>query len=167
MATYSDYKISNYDDFFTREEEWIQISKFVPHKKVISMPFYSPHSKCNELLGKHIDNKIIYKNEDFFEFDRGDIVVDNPPFSKKKKIILKLVERNKPFMLIVPISTIAYNYAKVLKKHLQLLIFKSRPKYIKCNTKTGKLNTNNKKNPAFDSCVICWKMNLKNDINFL
>ena len=166
MATYSDYKISNHDDFFTREEEWIQISKFIPHKKVISMPFYSPYSKCNKLLEKYIDNKIIYRNEDFFEYDRGDIVVDNPPFSKKKEIINKLVERNKPFMLIVPISTIAYNYTKKLKEHLQLLIFKKRPRFIKCDAKTGKLKDDNK-SPAFDSCVICWKMNLKNDIIFL
>ena len=166
MATYSDYKISNHDDFFTREEEWIQISKFIPHKKVISMPFYSPYSKCNKLLEKYIDNKIIYRNEDFFEYDRGDIVVDNPPFSKKKEIINKLVERNKPFMLIVPISTIAYNYTKKLKEHLQLLIFKKRPRFIKCDAKTGKLKDDNK-SPAFDSCVICWKMNLKKDINFL
>ena len=167
MATYSDWKPSKHDDYFTRDEEWEQIAKYIPKNKIVSMPFYSPYSKCNELLGKYIDNKIIYMDEDFFENDRGQLVCDNPPFGLKKKIILKLVERNKQFMLIVPISTIAYNYAKVLKNHLQLLIFKSRPKYMKCDTKTGKINFNDKKQPAFDSCVICWKMNLKNDINFI
>ena len=166
MATYKDYQPSKYDDFFTKEKEWEQIAPYIPKNKIVSMPFYSPYSKCNVLLGKHIDNKIIYRNEDFFKNDIGDIVVDNPPFSKKKEIINKLVERNKPFMLIVPISTISYNYTKKLKEHLQLLIFKKRPRFIKCDAKTGKLKDDNK-SPAFDSCVICWKMNLKNDIIFL
>ena len=78
----------------------------------------------------------------------------------------KLVERNKPFMLIVPISTIAYNYSKILKDNIQIMIFKKRPTFIKCNPKTGKLN-NTKRNPAFDCIVLCWKMNLKQDIIFL
>jgi len=165
MATYN-YHNSKCDDHFTKETEWEQIAPHIPKNKIVSMPFYSPYSKCNELLGKYIDNKIIYRNEDFFKNDRGQLVCDNPPFSLKKEIIKKLVERNKPFMLIVPISTIAYNYTKILKDYLQLLIFKKRPRYIKCDAKTGKLKDDNK-SPAFDSCVICWKMNLKKDIIFL
>ena len=166
MATYSEYKLTKNDDFFTREEEWEQIAPYIPTNKIISMPFYSPYSQCNKLLGKYIDNKIIYQDEDFFKNDRGDIVVDNPPFSKKKQIIEELYKRDKPFMLIVPVSTISYNYTKILKDHLQLMIFKRRPRYIKCDVNTGKVKQD-KKSPAFDSCVICWKMNLDSDIIFL
>lgn len=166
MATYSDYKIQKYDDFFTRDEEWQQIAPYIPSKKIISMPFYSPYSKCNELLGKYVKNKIIYQDEDFFDFDRGDIVIDNPPFSIKGKIIQELHKRKKPFMLIVPISTLAYQYTKILKDDVQVLIFKKRPKYIKCDANNGKLKIDNK-SPAFDSCVLCYKMQFNKDIIFL
>ena len=160
MATYRDYQPTIHDDFFTKEKEWQQIAPYIPSDKIISMPFYSPYSNCNELLGK-----IIYKNEDFFDHDRGDIVVDNPPFSIKKKIIKELFNRDKPFMLIVPISTISYRYAKILKNHIQILIFDKRPKFIKCNI-NGELTDHNH-NPSFECIVLCYKMNFEKDIIFL
>ena len=164
MATYSDYQPTTFDDFFTKEETWKQIAKYIPKDKVISMPFYSPYSKCNEWLGKYIDNKIIYQDEDFFEFDRGNLVCDNPPFSIKKDVINKLVERDRPFMLIVPVSTICYNYCKILK-NIQILIPQKRVSYLKCD-KNGTVK-DHQKNCAFESIILCWKMNLEKDITFM
>ena len=40
MATYRDYQPNEYDDFFTREDTWKQLSSFVPKDKKIYMPFY-------------------------------------------------------------------------------------------------------------------------------
>lgn len=164
MATYSDYKIQKFDDFFTKKETWEQIAKYVPKNKVISMPFYSPYSKCNEWLGKYIDNKIIYQDEDFFNFDRGQIVCDNVPFSIKKEIINTLVKRDKPFMIIVPVSTICYNYCKILK-NIQILIPQKRVSYLKCD-ENGNVNES-KSSCAFDSIILCWKIHLENDITFM
>ena len=56
MATYKDYQPTTHDDFFTQEETFKQIAPFVPKEKKIYMPFYSPYSKCNELLGKHTNS---------------------------------------------------------------------------------------------------------------
>ena len=96
MATYNEYKLKINDDFFTTEDTFIQISKivnkYINPNLIVSMPFYSPYSKCNELLGKHIKNKIIYQDEDFFKNDRGDIIIDNVPFSIKKDILKKCLE---------------------------------------------------------------------------
>ena len=36
------------------------------------MPFYSPYSKCNEYLGKYIDNEIVYEDKDFFMLNDKD-----------------------------------------------------------------------------------------------
>ena len=173
MASYRDYQPHKYDDFFTTEKSWIQISKiinkYIDPKLTISMPFYSPYSKCNELLGKYIKNKIIYQDEDFFNFDRGDIVIDNPPFSNKSDILKKLYERNKPFMLILPITSICYKYFRNIFKNdidkITILIFNGRPKYIKCDPNNGDLNDNG--NPTFDSMVLCYKIELPNNIMFL
>ena len=43
---------------------------------------------------------VIHQPEDFWSNDHGDIVLDNPPFEKKKEIITELIRRGKPFMLI-------------------------------------------------------------------
>ena len=67
MAVYNDFKPKKYDDYFTKETEWEQIAPHIPKNKIVSMPFYSPYSKCNVLLGKYINNRIIYRNEDFFK----------------------------------------------------------------------------------------------------
>lgn len=169
MATYKDYQPTNNDDFFTTESTWQQISKIVPKGKVVSMPFYSPYSTPDKKLGKFVENEIIYQDEDFFEHDRGDIVIDNPPFSIKGKIIKKLVERDKPFGLILPVSSMCYKYMRETMnnsgKRFQICIFKGRPTYIKCSPE-GELR-DDKKSPAFDSIVFCWGLDLEQDITFL
>jgi len=174
MATYKDYQPNKNDDFFTTEKSWLQISKiinkYIDPKLIVSMPFYSPYSKCNEILGKYIKNKIIYQDEDFFNFDRGDIVIDNPSFSNKSDILETLYKRNKPFMLILPVSSMCYKYYRNIfkdnEKDISFLIFNGRPNYIKCDPKTGSLREDGK-SPAFDSIIFCYKIELPNNIMFL
>ena len=169
MATYKEYKISKYDDFFTREETWKSIASYIPEDKKVYMPFYSPYSNCNELLGKDIKNETVYEDRDFFTYTITDgIVVDNPPFSTKKQILEKLLNDSVPFMLILPVSTICYKYFQKFKdSNIQLLIFNGRQGFSKCNPDSGEINDNNKSNPAFDCVVVCNNMKLTNDINFI
>tara|TARA_R110000772_G_scaffold177208_4_gene288825 strand:- start:708 stop:1214 length:507 start_codon:yes stop_codon:yes gene_type:complete len=167
MATFRDYQPVKFDDFFTQENTFKQISKFIPKDKKIYMPFYSPYSKCNELLGKYIDNEIVYEDKDFFSYNITDgIIVDNPPFSIKQSILKKLYEDDTPFMLILPISSICYKYFRMFNDgDIQMLIFNGRPKYNKCNTE-GVID-NGKSSPAFDSAVFCYKIGLKKDLIFM
>ncbi len=115
MATFKDYQPKTHDDFFTQEDTFKQISKYVPKDKKIYMPFYSPYSRCNILLGKHIDNEIVYEDKDFFSYKITDgIICDNPPFSIKQKILKKLFEDDTPFMLILPNSSLYYKYFRII-----------------------------------------------------
>lgn len=167
MATFKDYQPKTHDDFFTQEDTFKQISKYIPKDKKIYMPFYSPYSRCNILLGKYIDNEIVYEDKDFFSYKITDgIICDNPPFSIKQKILKKLFEDDTPFMLILPISSICYKYFRIYNKtNLQMIILNGRPKYNKCNTE-GEID-NGKASPSFDSCVFCYKIGLENDITFV
>jgi hypothetical protein len=167
MATFRDYQPVKFDDFFTQENTFKQISKFIPKDKKIYMPFYSPYSKCNELLGKYIDNEIVYEDKDFFSYNITDgIIVDNPPFSIKQSILKKLYEDDTPFMLILPISSICYKYFRMFNEgDIQMLIFNGRPKYNKCNI-DGVIDAG-KSSPAFDSAVFCYKIGLKKDLIFM
>jgi len=105
---------------------------------------------------------VIHNEEDFYENNRGDIVVSNPPFSDKKKIILRLIELDKPFILIIPQNAINNNYIKDLlqDKQFQILIPRRRIQFIKNGNETQ-----NKCN--FDCFYYCYKMNFKKDIIFL
>ena len=166
MATYISYQPNQYDDFFTREDTWKQIAPFIPADKKIYMPFYSPHSNCNELLGKYIDNEIVYADKDFFSYKISDgIICDNPPFSIKQKILKKLYEDDTPFMLILPISCICYKYFRCFTNtNIQMILFRGRPSFIKCDNE-GNLR-DEKKSPAFDSFVLCYKIGLEQCVNF-
>jgi hypothetical protein len=167
MASFRDYQPVEFDDFFTQENTFKQIAPFIPKNKKIYMPFYSPYSKCNELLGKYIDNEIIYEDKDFFSYKITEgVVCDNPPFSLKQKILKKLLEDDTPFMLILPISTLSYKYFRMFNNsNIQILLFNGRPKYCKCN-KEGVID-NGKSSPAFDSIVICYKIGLQKDLMFM
>lgn len=169
MATYKNYQPIKNDDFFTREKDWRAISKLIPKDKKIYMPFYSPYSKCNELLGKYISNEIVYQDKDFFTYKITDgIVVDNPPFSAKKDVLKKLVDDDVPFMLILPIASMCYKYFRNTfnnKKGLQYVITEDRAGFIKCDS-NGVL-TDSKTAASFDCIWFCYKMNLENDITFL
>jgi|TARA_R110000823_G_scaffold33691_3_gene94122 hypothetical protein len=166
MATYKDYSPSKFNDFMSPKCLFEDIKEYIPKDKVISMPFYG-----DGMIGKYMKEMgfdVIHQQEDFFEFNRGEVVVDNPPFEFKKEIIAELIKRDKPFMLIMPVSTICYQYSKMLKNHLQIIIPKKRPKFIYYDKATNKLDKDwKKKSATFDSVWVCWKMDLPQDIIFL
>lgn len=88
-------------------------------------------------------------------FDRCDMIVSNIPFSKKKEI-------DKPFMIIMPASTMFTQYLREIfgeKNEIQIIIPKTRMHF----EKNGKVL----KRTSFDSCYFCYKMNLKHDIIWL
>lgn len=163
MATATAHPLAKFDDFMTPRGVWEMIAPYVPKDKTISMPFYGDGACAHHMRELGFD--VIHQDEDFFENDRGQIVVDNPPFSDKRKVIQKLVERNKPFMLLLPVSTICYAYSSILKDHMQIMVLPRRPRFIRWNSTTGEHEENwEKKNPAFDCIWLCWKMRLPKDI---
>ncbi len=71
------------DNYTTDKSAWLMIKDYIPNNKKIWSPFY-----CDGLQKEYFKEMgfdIIHEDEDFFENNKGDIVVDNIPFSKKKK----------------------------------------------------------------------------------
>lgn len=165
MASYKDCQVYIFDDYITPKYVFEEIKQFIPKDKVISMPFY-----CEGSAGKYMRElgfNVIHTDEDFFKHDRGDIVVDNPPYNKKRQVLETLIKRDKPFMLLVPCSTLCYLYAKIIKGHVQIIVPVKKPKFIRYDTKTKQYEKDwQKKYPPFECLWVCWKMNLANDINF-
>ena len=166
MATYQDYNPSKCNDFMTPDYVWDWIIDYIPKDKVIWEPFYGDGKSGEYLKSKGLN--VIHENIDFFENNKGEIVVSNPPFEKKKEIINRLVELDKPFILIMPVSTLCYNYAKVLKDDLQIIIPKKRIKFKRYDKKTNTIYKDwEKHNNTFDCLFYCYKMKLDKDIIFL
>ena len=165
MAGYETKTFSTHDDYMTPKSAWEQIKDLIPADKVIWEPFYGD-GKSGEYLRELGFDVIHNPNEDFFEHDKGDIIVSNPPFTKKKDIFSRLIELDKPFIIISSQNLIFTQYFQnIMKdKKLQLIVPRKRIQFIKISNGEY-IDTGNKCN--FDCFYYCYKLGLKNDINFL
>lgn len=162
MAGFSTKTFSKYDDYMTPKEAWENIQHIIPRDKILWEAFYGDGNS-----GKYLSDlgfNVIHKDIDFFENNEGDIVVSNPPFTKKKEVIQRLVELDKPFILIMPCSTLVCSYVRnILGNALQIIVPRKRIQFHKLVN--GKLEYGGKCN--FDCFYYCYKMNLPRDINYL
>ncbi len=76
------------DNYATDKDGWDMIKDFIPNDKQIWSPFYCDGKQKEYFAELGFD--IIHNDEDFFENNRGEIVIDNPPFSKKKRSVYKI-----------------------------------------------------------------------------
>lgn len=77
-----------------------------------------------DVTRSHIDD-----GQDFFEYepDEYDVIVSNPPFSIKDKILERLYELNKPFAVLLPTNSLqGKKRYELFKQGIQLLCFDSR-----------------------------------------
>lgn len=80
-----------------------------------------------EVVRSHIDD-----GQDFFTYEpeEYDIIVSNPPFSIKDKILQRLYELNKPFAILLPLNSLqGKSRYKYFKNGIQLLSFDQRVGY--------------------------------------
>lgn len=149
------------DNYMTKKEEWEKISQFIPQDKVIWSPFYGD-GKQKEYF-EEMGYNIIHEDEDFFENNKGDIIIDNPPFSKKKEVFLRLKQLDKPFIMICPNMMIGYKYFQDLfANKIQIIVPHKRISFKHINQQDNKSYT-----PPFGSFYYCYKMNLDKDLLFL
>ena len=167
MASFHTKTFIKHDDYMTPKHAWEAIAQFIPKDKVIWEAFYGDGESGKHL--KELDYNVIHEPIDFFENNKGDVVVSNPPFSKSKEILTRLVQLNKPFILILPTSKINTQYIRNLFKNqndkLQIIIPRKRIHFEK--NIDGKIPDNWKNACYFDCFYYCWKINLDRDIIWL
>ena len=150
----------NDDSYMTPKEVWESIAHLLPKDKIIWEPFYGD-GKSGEYLTE-LGFKVEHHDIDFFEDPsfNYDIIVSNPPYSCKPKIFKRLAELDKPFMLLLPVSTMTKKFLKVyFKDKIQIVIPKTRIHFVKNSVQT--------KSSWFDTLFISYRMNLDKDIVFL
>jgi hypothetical protein len=167
MASFHSKTFIKHDDYMTPKSAWENIKEFIPNDKVIWEAFYGDGKS-----GKYLSDlglNVIHTEEDFFTSNHGDIIVSNPPFTKVPTILERLIELDKPFILIMPSSKINTQYFwKLFSKnenHIQIIIPRKRIQFSKVIN--GKVLDNWTSSCNFDCFYYCWKMNLKRDIIWL
>lgn len=163
MASFHSKSFLLHDDYMTPFKAWDNIKSFIPTDKLIWEGFYG-NGQSYEYL-KKLGFNVVSQQEDFFESNRGDILVTNPPFSKIPAILERLVDLEKPFIMIMPSSKINTSYIRETFKDdkLQIIIPRRRIQFNKLIN--GKIVESNKCN--FDCFYYCWRMNLPKDIIWL
>ena len=149
------------DNYITNKEDWEKIKEYIPKDKKIWAPFYCD-GKQKEYF-KEMGYDIIHEDKDFFTYTPDyDIIVDNPPFSKKQDILTRIKELDKPFILIIPSVMLCYKYFQTyFKDYLQIIISLNRIKFRHMNS------TNKNYTPPYASFYFCYKMNLPKDLIFI
>jgi hypothetical protein len=148
------------DNYITNAEDWLRIKDYIPKDKKIWSPFYCDGKQKEYFNDMGFD--IIHEDEDFFSYTpEYDMVIDNPPFSKKKEILARLKELDKPFILVCPSMLLSYKYFQEDYKDIQILIPYKRINFRHLNS------TKRNYSPPFASFYFCYKMNLSKDLIFI
>ena len=167
MATFTVKTFLKHDDYMTPFSAWEDIKEYIPKDKVIWEAFYGDGSSGSHL--EALGFNVIHKEIDFFENNLGDVIISNPPFSKSKEVLERLVELDKPFILILPSSKINTQYSRKLfsqnKYPIQIIIPRKRINFTKLIDGIVPEDWRNACN--FDCFYYCYKMNLPRDIIWL
>ena len=125
------------DEVFTPFYAVEPLLKYIPKDKVIWCPFDEEWSAYYQLFtenGYKVIRSSLMEGQDFFTYEpkeHYDIIVSNPPFSKKDEILKRLNDLGKPFAVLLPANSIQgrKRYQTCFKNGIQMLCFDFRVDY--------------------------------------
>ena len=165
MAGFHTKTFLKHDDYMTPKYAWENIKQYIPKDKKIWEAFYGDGESGKYLTELGFD--VIHEPVDFYENNLGEVICSNPPFSDCKKIMKRLAELDKPFILIMPSAKINTSYMRdnFMNKGLQIIIPRKRIQFIKLVD--GKVPDKWKSDCNFDCFYYCYKIGLEKDIIWL
>jgi len=147
------------DEVYTPYYAVEPILKYLKPNSKIWCPFDKEWSAFVKVLSQN-GHEVVYTHLDndenfFFTKVECDYIISNPPFSIKDKIIAKLYEIGKPFMLLLPVPTLqGITRGKMFKVNgLELLVYDDRVGYHTRDTMHIAQKSNH-----FGSMYFCWKV---------
>lgn len=125
------------DEIYTPKNAILPLLKYVGKDKKIILPFDTEESNYYKVFkenGYNVTCQHITDCRDFFfEFyDEYDIIISNPPFSIKDKILERLYLIDKPFIMLLPLTTLSsIKRVGMFKKYgIDLIVFDRRIGFI-------------------------------------
>ena len=139
------------DDYFTPRTAWQEIGAYLPKDRLVWEAFYNKDSLSPDYL-RELGCSVVSEDVDFFDNKiEFDCIVTNPPFLCKKKVFERLRELDKPFILILPVSTIKKAFYQAYFAHkCGVIIPKKRIHFMRNGEQTSR--------SWFDVIYICYKI---------
>lgn len=129
-------RTANGDEVFTPFYAVEPLLKYISKEKVIWCPFDEEWSAYYQMFtkkGYKVIRSSLIEGQDFFTYEpqeHYDIIVSNPPFSQKDKILKRLDKLKKSFAILLPMNSLqGQNRYTVFKNGIQLLAFDKRIDY--------------------------------------
>lgn len=98
------------DEYYTPDWVWHEIQPFIPRSNVLWEPFpgNGQSTRCLRRMGYTVHSD----DADFFKCGPAlsEVVVTNPPFSRIREVLERLVGWKQPFIMIMPISRLTTGY---------------------------------------------------------
>lgn len=141
------------DERYTPAYAVAPIVKYIPKNKTVWCPFDTEHSEFVLALrdaGIRVVHSHIFTRKDFFTYEpeKWDMIVSNPPFSIKQKVVERCLALGKPFALLL--SNLWINSSAPARlfaeKEMQILLFDKRIQFTEKNA------------AYFDSSYFCHKV---------
>ena len=156
-------KAGSTDEWYTPFEAVIPILQRVgdlDYSPIIWCPFDTEQSEFVRMFdqnGYRVEFSHIDNGQDFFTYEpkKWDILVSNPPYSKRNDILLRAFSLNKPFALLMNTNGLfdsAFRYDMFRDNDFTLFYLKGRVNYMR---EYGKKE---KSSPPFQSAYICHKL---------
>ena len=123
---------SGNDEFYTPLYAIKPIEKHLKRNSKIWCPFdeeWSAFYQTFKKLGYSVIRTHICEGKNFFTYepDEYDIIISNPPFSIKDKILERLYELGKPFAVLLPLNSLqGVSRYKFFSQGIQILSFDQR-----------------------------------------
>lgn len=123
------------DEVYTPYYAVEPILEFIPKDKVIWCPFdeeWSAFYNTFKQNGYQVIRSSLTDGQDFFTYEPNnwDVMISNPPFSKKDMVLKRAFELGKPFALLLPANSIQGKARfKIFNNQIQMLSFDSRIDY--------------------------------------
>lgn len=142
------------DELYTPDYAIEPLLKYLPKDKIIWECTDFGSSNITKLLKQH-DYKVISTHKDNFDFLTDipnfdfDIIITNPPYSLKNEFLKKCYEYDKPFCLLLPLTSLeGIERGKMFReKGIDVLVLDRRCDFI-----------DNKKSNWFNTSWFCYKV---------
>ena len=142
------------DELYTPDYAIEPLLKYLPKNKIIWECTDFGSSNITKLLKQH-DYKVISTHKDNFDFLTDipnfdfDIIITNPPYSLKNEFLKKCYEYDKPFCLLLPLTSLeGIERGKMFReKGIDVLVLDRRCDFI-----------DNKKSNWFNTSWFCYKV---------
>jgi hypothetical protein len=110
------------DSWNTPKSAIDSIIHLIPKGSIVYEPFTNDTSKSHIYIHEHGFKTRSHIGQFYTDLPEFDFILSNPPFSEIKKVLSRLFEIGKPFLIIAPLSILVRQYYAEFRDKLSILI---------------------------------------------